>query len=980
MRRTALLLLAAPIAACDGGETAGDCPSGWLWDSDSTQCYQKDDDGDGWADVYDCDDDNPAVHPGAGEICDGVDNDCNGLTDDGDGNVLAETVFYADVDGDGHAGSTFSKRACDKPEGYYPTNDDCDDVDASTYPDALELCDGVDNDCDGVVDDDAVCTDDFYGDITITSPEGAVAFCERYSGIVYGTVTLSGYSFNDLGDVSCIDAIYGSLVVDLPLAAEVSRPALTLVDGDVRVVLYEGTESVRFQALTEAGVVVLENGPALETVDLSALESGLGLVVSNLPALEALSLPSTTHLGLLWSWNNTALAELDLPVLNTLENAEVAYNDSLTTLDLGTVTAAGDIALTGNGSLLTLDVTGATELGEVLLDLNPKVVALDLNTATSLGGLVLIENESLQTVTWTGIDVVDGDVIFYDNSSLSLPDHSNITQVSGDWGLWYSNTSSLDDLVNLEVLLGDLYLVDNGLQSVDLSNITQLGGLVVVNEDLDTLDLSDLEAPLTGSFHVAYNYDLVDFGWPEFDTLDGDFVWVYNGLVEAIEADTLVSVGGDLELDDASWGAVEDVELDQLQSVSGDMSLSFMDGVARLDLANLEEVGGSLDLQSLDILEEVDLGGLVTVGGDLSFYDVGRYADDFDIDVDLVEEVGGDLLFYAMAFYGDGGEVEFDFAALESVGSSLEVTYVNGYYGGDVTFLAPELTLVGGGVTLSYNGRSYNSSDTPGDVEVDLSAVETLGGALTVIDNGRGYYIGNNSSAGDVELDLSSMRSMQGTLTLQQNGYCDTSSSSWHCYAGSFAADLSKLESISNGSVRIDRNGYAYWGEGGDVSVFLDSLTSISGDLSLDYNGYAWNYRGYTGRYPYPGEVTLIFTDLETISGELDMYQSGYGYDGYYGGRYFADVDWDFPNLREVRDIRIYRSGIRDFDDWGSLETLSNDLYLQYNEQRNDVTGIHGGDTVDYSYISGNYSLGNSAGNSLVSSWSSVNSSYVSNN
>ena len=72
----------------------------------------------------DCDDEDPGVHPGADEACDGVDNDCDGDVDEG-------------FDGDG--------------DGYLVCEDDCDDGDPSIHPGAEEVCDGIDNDCDGAL-------------------------------------------------------------------------------------------------------------------------------------------------------------------------------------------------------------------------------------------------------------------------------------------------------------------------------------------------------------------------------------------------------------------------------------------------------------------------------------------------------------------------------------------------------------------------------------------------------------------------------------------------------------------------------------------------------------------------------------------------------------------------------------------------------------------------------------------------------------
>ncbi len=134
----------------DGGLLCGgtDCD-----DTDAT-VDGLDRDGDGVTSCDgDCDDLNDRVMPGYGELCDGLDNDCDTLVDGADGDMLA------DFDGDGHL-------AMDCGLG----GDDCDDAEAATYPGAPQDCDGIfDNDCDGVddgneIDDDAdlfsICGDD----------------------------------------------------------------------------------------------------------------------------------------------------------------------------------------------------------------------------------------------------------------------------------------------------------------------------------------------------------------------------------------------------------------------------------------------------------------------------------------------------------------------------------------------------------------------------------------------------------------------------------------------------------------------------------------------------------------------------------------------------------------------------------------------------------------------------------------------------
>ena len=108
----------------------------------------EDADNDGYDSSIDCDDDNPAIHPGSTEICDGIDNDCDGNIDDG---VLIS--FFEDTDGDGFGNPVESTMACEVPNGYVTNGSDCDDNEPAAYPGNVETCDGIDNDCNDIIDD-----------------------------------------------------------------------------------------------------------------------------------------------------------------------------------------------------------------------------------------------------------------------------------------------------------------------------------------------------------------------------------------------------------------------------------------------------------------------------------------------------------------------------------------------------------------------------------------------------------------------------------------------------------------------------------------------------------------------------------------------------------------------------------------------------------------------------------------------------------
>jgi hypothetical protein len=109
-------------------------------------------DGDGSPASEDCDDAEAAVSPMAREVCDGVDNDCDGAVDDEDDDALGPR-WYADADGDGYGGALLG-RFCAPPPGAIRDPGDCDDAVFEVNPGSEEVCDGLDNDCDGRTDAD----------------------------------------------------------------------------------------------------------------------------------------------------------------------------------------------------------------------------------------------------------------------------------------------------------------------------------------------------------------------------------------------------------------------------------------------------------------------------------------------------------------------------------------------------------------------------------------------------------------------------------------------------------------------------------------------------------------------------------------------------------------------------------------------------------------------------------------------------------
>ena len=142
--------------------------NGTNWEPSSYRIWYRDSDGDGFGDRFkpfyyyqqlqgfvdnanDCNDDSPLAHNSAEEVCDGVDNDCDGTIDEGC------RIYYLDNDGDGYGNPLVTISSTSKPDNYVENNQDCNDQDPTINPSATEIPDnGIDENCDGCGDESAV--------------------------------------------------------------------------------------------------------------------------------------------------------------------------------------------------------------------------------------------------------------------------------------------------------------------------------------------------------------------------------------------------------------------------------------------------------------------------------------------------------------------------------------------------------------------------------------------------------------------------------------------------------------------------------------------------------------------------------------------------------------------------------------------------------------------------------------------------------
>ena len=139
--RAHILAVLGVAAGCSQVPTPGELSKNGLYDA-------IDKDGDGATVLTDCNDGDPRVKPDAEEQCNHIDDDCDGEIDEG-----VRAVFHRDADGDTFGSPTDTVEACAVPDGFVENDDDCNDRSAAALPGGTEVCDGLDNDCDGSTDD-----------------------------------------------------------------------------------------------------------------------------------------------------------------------------------------------------------------------------------------------------------------------------------------------------------------------------------------------------------------------------------------------------------------------------------------------------------------------------------------------------------------------------------------------------------------------------------------------------------------------------------------------------------------------------------------------------------------------------------------------------------------------------------------------------------------------------------------------------------
>ena len=549
----------------------------------------EDDDGDGVADNAcggdDCDDSDPRTALGADEVCDRIDNDCDGEVDE----QVVQNIWYVDEDGDGWGlvrGDSFA--SCDPLPGRVTRYGDCDDSDPDIFPGTAELCDGRDNDCDGAIDEVASAS---------CHLDNAIGTCRNGNCEVLSC--LPDFAIDEeQPEMGCsVEVAPGSLDTTVPCTVDatcddgnICNGAETCSAGYCR----NGTPVHCDGRTTINGDVFVSN--AADLISVAGIETITGnLTISSAVLTSLIGLESLKTIGGdLIIENNLVLTKLSGSALSNLETVggtiRLTYNQKLADIDLPSLSSAYALIVEDNPVLS--GIVGYGNLVKVGYQINfrqnPALRYVagfhalqflggahnDTGSAggclsEQVGGLRLRDNPLLEDISaFESLELIEGDlcVAELNGAALYLPELSQL-------GMFASLGSAGGfDFPQLESLGHDFTFLGESAEAVVFSapQLRSVGNLnfYLSGATVDRFELDSLESALDFSFDASTSEaEIGSWSLPELAEVSSLYVDIAGASLQRVTFPSLESAPGFVYVR-AVGEQVERIDLSDLAATS----------------------------------------------------------------------------------------------------------------------------------------------------------------------------------------------------------------------------------------------------------------------------------------------------------------------------------------------------------------------------------------------------------------------------
>lgn len=582
----------------------------------------EDDDGDGAADAdcggVDCNDTDPRTSEGAEEVCDGIDNDCDGEIDE----QTVQNIWYTDEDGDGWGvviGTALA--SCDPVVGRASKFGDCDDENRDVKPGTPEMCDGIDQDCDGIID------------------EGAGVHCELPNA-------LNTCRFGTCAIFSCLPGFVDANNTPADGCEAAANPA------DYVTTTPCTHDSTCNDANLCNGIETCVDG-FCHLGSPIACGAGPSVIQGNFTIADGRDILDLDGIDLITG---------DLTITSTLLSSLVGL-ESLRVI-------GGNLYIQGNNNLIRLSGSALSNLevvgGDIIIESNPSLASASLPSLVSANSLIIYDNDNLQALNGFGnLSMV--------NRLLQIEENENLETITEFSGL---------------SRVGGMYSQSEG-------GCYGSGGLEVqYNPSLVTMDAFGSLEQIEGDLCISYNYELTGLAFENLEEVGLSMRFEGLNSFTELEAPALHSVGAELAFggEDGGVTPLTAFSLPSLVEVGGGLLYSGsgtnLEEIAFPSLVAAEAVG--LYLSGADQLTNVDFSALSSASSIDVYYDAtptGVSVWEFPQLVDVTDEIYLSLDAQVTAvrapllqtagglhvYLSSDATQDIDFSSLEEVSRDLEV-------------------------------------------------------------------------------------------------------------------------------------------------------------------------------------------------------------------------------------------------------------------------------------------------------------------